>query len=82
MFYHMITNARDRWLESSACTVKDLIWYAERAGQMRDAQIDAIKTYLFLKIACDCKPIAQLFQEGYFNTLDLQVIELSTITRI
>lgn len=81
MFYHMITNARDRWLVSSACTVKDLISYAERAGQMRDAQIDAIKTYLFLKIACDCKPIAQLFQEGYFNTLDLQVIELSATTR-
>lgn len=81
MFYHMITNARDRWLASSACTVKELITYMEKAGQMRDAQIDAIKTYLFLKISCDCRPIAQLFQEGYFNTLDLQAIELSSATR-
>lgn len=71
MFYQMITNARNRWLASSDCVIKNLIAYIETAGQMRDAQIDAIKTYLFLKIGCDCKPLALLFQEGRFNTLDL-----------
>ena len=81
MFYQMITNARNRWLASSECTVKDLIAYIEHAGQMRDAQIDAIKTYLFLKISCDSRPLSRLFQEGYFNTLDLQTIELSATTR-
>lgn len=80
MFYQMITNARNRWLASSECTVKDLIAYIEHAGQMRDAQIDAIKTYLFLKISCDSRPLSRLFQEGYFNTLDLQTIELSATT--
>ena len=49
MFYQMITNARNRWLASPECTVINLIAYIEHAGQMRDAQIDAIKTYLFLK---------------------------------
>ena len=49
MFYQMITNARNRWLASPECTVINLISYIEHAGQMRDAQIDAIKTYLFLK---------------------------------
>lgn len=48
MFYKMITNARNRWLMSDQCTVKDLFAYIETAGQMRDAQTDAIKTYLFL----------------------------------
>ena len=67
MFYQMITNARNRWLGSDQCTVKDLITYIESASQMRDAQIDAIKTYLFLKIACDCKPLSQLFQDGCFK---------------
>lgn len=81
MFYRMITDARNRWLASDNCTVKDLIAYIESAGQMRDAQIDAIKTYLFLKIGCDCKPFARLFSEGRFNTLDLQTVELSTSTR-
>jgi superfamily II DNA or RNA helicase len=81
MFYQMITNARNRWLASSDCVIKNLIAYIETAGQMRDAQIDAIKTYLFLKIGCDCKPLALLFQEGRFNTLDLQTVELSTTAR-
>ena len=81
MFYQMITNARNRWLASPECTVKNLIAYIEHAGQMRDAQIDAIKTYLFLKISCNCQPLARLFQEGQFNTLDLQAVELSTTTR-
>lgn len=81
MFYRMITNARNRWLASHDCSVKDLITYIENADQMRDAQVDAIKTYLFLKISCDCKPLFRLFQEGCFNTLDLQTIELSATTR-
>ncbi len=77
MFHRMITNARNRWLASSDCSVKDLIAYIEISGKMRDAQIDAIKTYLFLKIGCDCKPISLLFQEGRFNTVDLDSLELS-----
>lgn len=43
MFYQMIARARDRWLAASECMVKELIAYVEKAGQMRDAQIDAIK---------------------------------------
>lgn len=77
MFYQMITNARNCWLTSDNCTVKDLVAYIESTSQMRDAQIDAIKTYLFLKIGCDCKPLSRLFSEGYFNTLDLQTVELA-----
>ena len=42
MFYQMITNARDRWFSSSACTAREIIKYIEQAGQMRDAQVDAI----------------------------------------
>lgn len=81
MFYQMITNARNRWFASPQCAVKDLLAYIERTGQMRDAQIDAIKTYLFLKIGCACKPLSGLFQEGAFNTLDLQAVELSGAAR-
>ena len=67
MFYHMITNARNRWLASSECTIKNLIAYIENTGQMRDAQLDAIKTYFFLKIRCDCQPLSRLFQEGHYK---------------
>ena len=81
MFYQMITNARDRWFASSECSAKGIIAYIEKANQMRDAQVDAIKTYLFLKIGCDCAPLAKLFCQGAFNTLDLEQEELSAKTR-
>lgn len=81
MFHKMITNARNRWLMSDQCTVKDLFAYIETAGQMRDAQIDAIKTYLFLKITCDCQPLANLFCTGKFNTLELDDVALKTSTK-
>ena len=81
MFYRMIANARDRWFSSSACTAREIIKYIGQAGQMRDAQVDAIKTYLFLKIACGCAPLSQLFCQGAFNTLDLEQAEISSNTR-
>jgi len=61
MFYQMITTKRDQWLASPECTVRDLLGYIKATGQMRDAQIEAIQTYLFLKIGCDCKPLSELF---------------------
>ena len=48
MFYRMIENKCKLWYASEECTVKDLVSYMERKGQLRDAQIEAIKAYLFL----------------------------------
>lgn len=81
MFYKMIENKCTQWYESEQCTVKNLIEYIKKTGQMRDAQIEAIKVYLFLKIACECKPLTQLFRQGFFNSIDLNEIELSKGTR-
>ena len=63
------------------CTAQGIIDYMEKTNQMRDAQVDAIKTYLYLKIACGCAPLAKLFCQGAFNTLDLEQEELSAKTR-
>lgn len=81
MFYKMIERKRDDWYASADCTVGSIIGYIEQAGYMRDAQIDAIKTYLFLKIKCSCAPLATLFAEGAFNSLDLDEAALPTVTR-
>lgn len=81
MFDKMIENKRNQWLSSAECTITSLIDYMVKTGQMRDAQIEAIKTYLFLKIACEGKPLATLFKNGAFNTLDLNALELSQSTR-
>lgn len=77
MFYKMIERARDRWYASLDCRIGSVIDYIVNAGQMRDAQIDAIKTYLYLKIGCECKPLEQLFMSGAFNTADLDSLPLS-----
>ncbi len=81
MFYKMIENKCNEWYTSPDCTVKDIIEYIETTGQMRDAQIEAIKIYLFLKIKCGCNPLEELFKQGAFNTIDLDAVELSKDTR-
>ena len=81
MFYKMIENKCREWYNSPQCTVQNLIEYIEKTGQMRDAQIEAIKVYLFLKIGCECKPLELLFRKGCFNSVNLNDIELSTATR-
>lgn len=81
MFYKMIERAKDRWYASSECTVTDLIGYMVKQGQLRDAQIEAIKTYLYLKIACNSHSLKDLFCQGAFNTLNLDELEVSHGTR-
>ncbi|WP_273400659.1 DEAD/DEAH box helicase family protein [Traorella massiliensis] len=81
MFYKMIENKCKEWYSSTQCTVNPIIDYIEKTGQMRDAQIEAIKIYLFLKIGCECKPLEFLFRNGVFNSINLNDVELSTNTR-
>lgn len=52
MFYKLIKNKCEEWMKSSDCTIRELIQYIYTKNKMRDAQIEAIKIYLFLKIAC------------------------------
>ena len=75
MFYRMIKESRNRWLSLPDCPVSTLLLYIEEKGQMRDAQIEAIKTYLFLKIACDNRPLVDLFASGCFNNMNIGALE-------
>lgn len=70
MFYKLIQTKRDEWLQKPACPVKNLLQYIEQQGMMRDAQIEAIKTYLFLKIACKNRPLWELFYYGILSSPD------------
>lgn len=84
MFYNIITNKRNQWLSRPGCTALPLIAYIEQRGKMRDAQVDAIKTYLYLKIECQNLPLAELFKQGKFNTLshdDIDNMPLSAVAR-
>lgn len=84
MFYKIITNKRNQWLLRPDCPALPLITYIEQKGKMRDAQVDAIKTYLYLKIECQNLPLAVLFKQGKFNTLshdDIDNMPLSAVAR-
>lgn len=81
MFYHMVKKKCGEWYESPACTVQGVIDYIRSAGFMRDAQLEAIKIYLFLKIAGGNRPLQELFAEGFFNTLVVDELPLSVTAR-
>ena len=78
MFYRMIEKKREQWFSSEACTVKELVKYIEDTAVMRDAQINAIKTWLFLKISCQNKPLWELYSQGYFNSINTDDLEVKT----
>lgn len=82
MLHNLITAKSNQWLARPDCPVKELISYAERTSQLRDAQIEAIKTYLFLKIEGQNKPLWQLFSEGFFlNGQDLSQLNINETAR-
>ncbi len=81
MIYKMISKKREAWLASKDCQITGLVNYITSTGKMRDAQVEAITTYLFLKIACDNKPLYQLMNAGYLNNINIQELELKSNTR-
>lgn len=81
MFYKLIEKKRDEWLASDDCTIKELLKYIVERGMMRDAQFEAIKTYLYLKIACHNKPLWELFVNGTFNDTNVGKVELTETAR-
>ena len=81
MFYKLIEKKRDEWLHSDECVVSDIISYIERQNKLRDAQIESIKSYLYLKIKCKNKPLWELVAIGEFNTTNIDDLEINSSTR-
>jgi len=82
MLHYIIQNKKNEWVQSDDCTIRDLIKYIRDKGHLRDTQIEAIETYLFLKIQGQNKPLWQLFSEGFFiNGTDLANLDINQIAR-
>lgn len=82
MFYSIIQQKTREWLASEACSVAPLLAYIRQRGKLRETQIAAIETYLFLKIEGRGRPLAELFAEGFFNRQeDLGALRISQIAR-
>lgn len=82
MLHYIIQEKKNKWLQSDDCTISDLIKYIRNKGQLRDTQIEAIETYLFLKIQGQNKPLWQLFSEGFFTKeTDLSKLNINQVAR-
>jgi len=82
LIYSLICAKKEQWIRSDQCAIKGLLKSIRKNGQLRDAQIEAIETYLFLKLAGENKPLAQLFAEGFFfDGLDLSNLPLTVKAR-
>jgi len=82
MLHYIIQQKKTEWLQSDDCTIRDLVKYIRDKGHLRDTQIEAIETYLFLKIQGQNKPLWQLFSEGFFTKeTDLARLDINQIAR-
>lgn len=82
MLHPIIQQKKNEWLRSDDCSVRELIQYIRQKGKLRDAQIEAIETYLFLKIEGENKPLWQLFSEGFFTqNTDLAKLDINQKAR-
>jgi type III restriction enzyme len=82
MLQNLIRQKTNAWLNQPDCSVKPILDYIHKKGALRDAQIEALETYLFLKIKGQNKPLAQLMREGFFNeNIDLNTLPIAQKTR-
>ncbi|HEY0323589.1 MAG TPA: DEAD/DEAH box helicase family protein [Pyrinomonadaceae bacterium] len=82
MLHTLISQQAKKWLSNSGCPVGQIIEYIQTRGELREAQIEAIGTYLFLKIEGKNKPLWQLFCEGFFlNGEDLTKLNINQEAR-
>lgn len=82
MLHNIIREKKNKWVQSDDSTIGDLVGYIRNKEQLRDTQIEAIETYLFLKIEGQNKPLWQLFSEGFFtNGTDLSKLNINEAAR-
>lgn len=82
MLNQIIRNKTIQWLHSQDCAITELINYIKNKGELRDTQIEAIETFLFLKIKGENKPLWELFSNGFFtNGTDLSKLNINQEAR-
>ena len=64
MLNNLIAARVDAWFRREDCPARHIVAHIEQAGHLRRPQIEAIKTYLFLKIEGQNRPLADLFCDG------------------
>ncbi|MBW6486195.1 MAG: hypothetical protein K0B01_08625 [Syntrophobacterales bacterium] len=82
MLYRLILQKAQEWLTSEGCTIRPLLDYINANGNFREAQVQALLVYLFLKIAGGNKRLGTLFAEGFFaRPEDLSSLNINQAAR-
>jgi type III restriction enzyme len=82
MLSQIITGKAKEWIYSPGCPVRQIVDYIRTQNHLREAQVEAIEVYLYLKIKGKNRPLATLFKEGFFLTNEnLSDLPLSISTR-
>ncbi len=82
MLNKLITRKKNQWLRSDTCPINALSAYIRKQGHLRETQVEAIETYLYLKIEGGNKPLWELFSENFFtDDIDLNKLNVNQETR-
>lgn len=81
MVHDLIQKAARTWARAPDCPLRAQLDYMRRRGGLRPVQIDAVETYLFLKVACGNKPLRDIFASGVLNTIDPGDLRVSQAVR-
>ena len=82
MLNELITRKKNQWLRSDNCPINALSAYIRKQGHLRVPQVEAIETYLYLKIEGSNKPLWELFSENFFtDDIDLNKLNINQETR-
>ena len=82
MLNELITRKKNQWLRSDTCPINALLAYIRKQGHLREPQVEAIETYLYLKIEGGNKPLWKLFSDNFFtDDIDLNELNINQETR-
>lgn len=82
MLHDEIRKRTQAWVARPDCPVSPILAHIRERGKLRDAQVEAIETWLYLKIEGGAKPLWRLFAEGFFSPdVDLGALHVAQTTR-
>ena len=81
MVHSVIQQAAAAWSHAQDCPLRAQLDYMRRVGGLRPVQIEAVETYLFLKVACGNRPLHEVFSSGLLNTLDPDTLRVPQAVR-
>ena len=81
VIHQILQGKASQWARGGDCPLRAQFDYMRRAGGLRPVQIDAIETYLFLKVACGNRPLNEILASGLLNTIDPDVLRVSQPVR-